>query len=165
VSAAPVAPAPVVFVPVGVVAFAGSRSGSPFGVPAAVAAVVALDLPVAVGCQRGVDSVVRSGVPKLSLAVFRASEPQWSALPVRARFAARTRACVSSADCLLAFAPASGVLGRGTALAVRTAVDRGLPVFVASPVCPVFPVDSSWVAATFSGVSGWACGPSQTALF
>ena len=154
--------APVVFVPVGVVAFAGSRSGSPFGVPAAVAAVVELDLPVAVGCQRGVDSVVRAGVPRTSLAVFRASAPQWSALPVPARFAARTRACVSSASCLLAFAPESGVLGVGTALAVSVALERGLPVFVASSVCPV---GSGWVAASFSGVSGWAFLPSQTALF
>ena len=154
--------APVVFVPSGVVAFAGSRSGSPFGVPAAVAAVVALGLPVSVGCQRGVDSVVRSGVPASSLTVFRASAPAWSALPVPARFAARTRACVSSASCLLAFAPASGVLGRGTALAVGIARQRGLPVFVASPVCPV---GSGWVAASFVGVSGWAVLPSQTALF
>lgn len=159
------AAAPVVFAPAGVVAFAGSRSGSPFGVSAAVAAVVALGLPVAVGCQRGVDSVVRAGVPGASLTVFRASAPAWSALPVRARFAARTVACVSSASCLLAFAPQSGVLGVGTALAVSTALDRGLPVFVASPVAPVGAAGFTWVAATFSGICGWAVLPSQTRIF
>ena len=159
---AAVVAAPVAFSPAGVVAFAGSRSGSPFGVSAAVAAVVALGLPVAVGCQRGVDAVVRAGVPAASLSVFRASAPAWSALPVPARFAARTRACVSSASCLLAFAPASGVLGRGTALAVGIARQRGLPVFVASSVCPV---GSGWVAASFAGVSGWAVLPSQTRIF
>lgn len=154
--------APVVFEPAGVVAFSGSRSGSPFGVPAAVAAVVALGLPVVVGCQRGVDSVVRSTVPPESLTVFSASDPQWSAMPVPVRFAARTRECVTAASCLLAFAPESGELGRGTALAVGIALKRGLPVFVASPLCPL---GSGWVAASFAGVSGWAVVPSQTALF
>lgn len=148
------------FVPVGVVAFSGSRWGSPFGVAACAAAVVYSGFPVAVGCQRGVDSVVRSCAP--SATVFSVSSPQFSHLPVRARFAARTVACVSSANCLLAFAPESGVLGAGTGLAVRTAVSRGLPVFVASSVCPA---GSGWVASSFAGVSGWAFAPAQSSLF
>ena len=47
----------------GIVAFAGSRYGSPFGVPSAVGAVLAAGGSVRVGCARGVDQCVRTLVP------------------------------------------------------------------------------------------------------
>lgn len=150
------------FVPVGQVAFAGSRWGSPFGVLTCALEVVRSGHSVSVGCQRGVDSVVRSAVPSASLTVFEYLAPEFSHLPVQAALAARTRACVLSANCLLAFAPESGVLGRGTSLAVSTAVAAGLPVFVVSPTAPA---GAGWVQSSFAGVSGWSFMPSQTALF
>jgi len=154
------------FIASGVVAFSGSRHGSPFGINECVMHVVLkLHLPVAVGCQRGVDAVVRFVVANCggTGVVHSVGEEQYKHLPIRARYAARTVACVSSANCLLAFAPESGVLGIGTALAVRTALKLGLPVFVAAPVAPV--VGSGWVAASFAGVSGWSWHPVQESLF
>ena len=110
------------------VAFAGSRYGSPFSVTVAVEAVLAAGGSIRVGCARGVDQCVRSLVPDSSLVVISASE--LAHLPKRAALAVRTRAVVSGAQCLLAFPSANG-LGKGTNLAINTALEIVLPVWVA----------------------------------
>lgn len=143
------------FVPVGVVAFAGARRGcSPAPVFTALSAVLGAGHSVSVGCQNGVDSVVRFNTPADLLTVF--SVNRFPELSARSALAARTVACVRSSNCLLAFPASGGVLGRGTGLAVRTAVSGGLPVFVAGSVRPV---GAGWSASSFAGVSGWAFSP------
>lgn len=145
----------------GAVAFAGSRHGSPFAVAPFVAAVAAAGGSVRVGCARGVDAAVRVACP--SAAVFVARE-LFPSLPVPAALASRTRVVVSGASALLVFPPAGGVLGRGSALAVRSAVAAGLPVWCAGAVCPV---GSGWVRFSLCGVAGWACfsATAQRSLF
>lgn len=143
----------------GIVALAGSRYGSPFSVPAVVAGVLTAGGSVRVGCARGVDQCVRSLVPSPSLVVVSVSE--FAHLPVRAALATRTRAIVSGAQCLLAFPAASG-LGKGTNLAINTALELVLPVWVAGPNCPV---GIGWTPYTLFGVLGWLCNPSQASLF
>ena len=144
----------------GVVAFAGSRYGSPFGVPTFVSGVLAAGGFIRVGCARGVDACVRGIVPCSSLVVVSASE--FSGLPVSAALAVRTRAVVSGSQCLLAFPAASRVLGKGTGLAVSTALELSLPVWVAGPVCPI---GIGWKSWELFGVAGWLCIPLQVGLF
>ena len=144
----------------GVVAFAGSRYGSPFGVPAVVSGTLAAGGFVRVGCARGVDACVRGFVPCSSLVVVSVSD--FSHLPIRAALASRTQAVVSGSQCLLAFPLSNGVLGKGTAIAVNTALKLGLPVWVAGPVCPV---GFGWKSSGLFGVSGWLCSSFQTGLF
>ena len=110
----------------GIVAFAGSRYGSPFGVGPVVSGVLAAGGFIRVGCAQGVDACVRSLVPCSSLVVVSASE--FSRLPVSAALAVRTKAVVSGSQCLLAFPATGGVLGKGTAIAVSTALELSLPV-------------------------------------
>ena len=144
----------------GIVAFAGSRYGSPFGVPAVISGVLAAGGSVRVGCARGVDACVRSLVPASRLAVISVSD--FSHLSIRAALASRTCAVVSSSQCVLAFPAASGVLGKGTGLAVTTALKFGLPVWVAGPICPI---GIGWKSQELFGVSGWLCMPLQVGLF
>ena len=144
----------------GIVAFAGSRYGSPFGVSSVVAGVLAAGGFVRVGCARGVDQCVRGFVPSPRLVVVSASE--FSHLPFRAALVVRTRAVVSGASCLLAFPSACGVLGKGTGLAVSVAIELSLPVWVAGPVCPS---GIGWKSCELFGVGGWLCMPLQTSLF
>ena len=144
----------------GVVAFAGSRYGSPFGVGSVVSGVLAAGGFVRVGCAQGVDACVRGLVPCSSLVVVSASE--FFGLSVSAALAVRTRAVVSGSQCLLAFPLSSGVLGKGTAIAVSTALDLSLPVWVAGPVCPV---GFGWKSSGLFGVAGWLYMPLQIGLF
>ncbi len=144
----------------GVVAFAGSRHGSPFGVPVLVSGVLAAEGSVRVGCAQGVDACVRSLVPSSSLAVVSVSD--YSHLPIRVALASRTRAVVSGSQCLLAFPPVGGVLGKGTGLAVNVALELSLPVWVAGPVCPI---GIGWKSLELFGIVGWLCIPLQVGLF
>lgn len=142
----------------GVVAFAGSRSLPVAFAPlvARVAAgVVASGRVVAVGCCVGVDAVVLASVPAASVRCFAAfgvggvgacslsavalvaalpvSSVSWFAggslaVPLPARLAARTSAVVGAASvCAAVFF--SSPSSRGSFLAARAAVRRGLPVF------------------------------------
>ena len=144
----------------GTVAFAGSRYGSPFGVGSVVSGVLAAGGSVRVGCARGVDACVRDLVPVSRLEVVSISE--FSHLPIRVALASRTRAVVSSSQCLLAFPLSGGVLGKGTGLAVSTALELGLPVWVAGPVCPV---GFGWKSLELFGVVGWLYTSFQIGLF
>ena len=144
----------------GVVAFAGSRYGSPFGVPAVVSGVLAAGGSVRVGCARGVDTCVQELVPCSSLSVVSVSD--YSHLPIRVALASRTRAVVSGSQCLLAFPSASGVLGKGTELAVTTALEFELPLWVAGPICPT---GIGWKSLGLFGISGWLYLPCQPRLF
>jgi len=98
----------------GVVAFAGSRHGSPFPVAPLVSAVLAAGGSVRVGCAPGVDAVVRSCC-LLAVVVRASSFPG----PPRARLAARTRVVVAGASALCVFPPAGGALGPGSSLTTR----------------------------------------------
>ena len=144
----------------GTAAFAGSRHGSPFGVPAVVSGVLAAGGFVRVGCARGVDACVRSLVPTSQLEVVSISD--YSHLPTRVALATRTKAVVSGAQCLLAFPPVGGVLGKGTELAISTALELSLPVWFAGPICPV---GLGWKSLELFGVDGWLYMPSQPSLF
>ena len=144
----------------GIVAFAGSRHGSPFGLPVVVSGVLAAGCFVRVGCARGVDTCVREIVPCSRLEVVSISD--YSHLPIRAALATRTKAVVSGAQCLLAFPPAGGVLGKGTGLAVSVALELSLPVWAAGPVCPT---GIGWKSWELFGVDGWLYIPLQTRLF
>ena len=128
--------------------------------PAVISGVLAAGGSVRVGCARGVDACVRSLVPCSSLVVVSASE--FSGLSVSAALAVRTRAVVSGSQCLLAFPAASGVLGKGTGLAVSTALELSLPVWVAGPICPI---GIGWKSWELFGISGWLCIPLQLGLF
>ncbi len=144
----------------GIVAFAGSRHGSPFGVPAVVTGVLAAGGFVRVGCARGVDACVHSLVPTSQLEVVSISD--YSHLPIQVALATRTRAVVSGSQCLLAFPTVGGALGKGTGLAVSMALELYLPVWVAGPVCPI---GIGWKSCELFGVVGWLCIPLQIGLF
>ena len=145
----------------GIVAFAGSRYGSPFGVPAAVGAVLAAGGSLRVGCVRGVDQCVRTLVPNPHLVVVSTSDSEFSHLPVKAALVMRTRAIVKNAHCLLAFPAASG-LGKGTNLAINTALELVLPIWVAGFNSPT---GKGWTPHFLFNVSGWLYIPCQTRLF
>lgn len=138
----------------GVVAFAGSRRGSPFPVAPVVSAVLGAGGSVRVGCAAGVDAAVRSCCP--SAVVVRASSFPG---PPSARLAARTRAVVAEASALCVFPPASGSLGRGSSLALRCALSAGLPVWCAGPR-PSVP--ASWSPLRLAGVPGFVCLPAPS---
>ena len=53
--------------------------------------------------------------------------------------------------------PPSGPLGPGSALALRLAQSRRVPVFFAGPAAPAAP--GPWSPATVAGVSGWLWSP------
>ena len=144
----------------GIAAFAGSRHGSPFGVPAVVTGVLAAGGFVRVGCARGVDARVREIVPSSQLTVVSVSD--YSHLPIQAALATRTRVVVSASQCLLAFPAAGSVLGRGTGLAVSVATELSLPVWLAGPVCPT---GFGWKSWELFGVAGWLHKPLQDRLF
>ena len=144
----------------GIVAFAGSRYGSPFGVSSVVSGVLAAGGFVRVGCARGVDACVRSLVPTSRLEIVSISD--YSHLPIQAALATRTRAVVSSSQCLLAFPAAGGILGKGTGLAVSVALELSLPVWLAGPVCPI---GIGWKPWGLFGVDGWLYMPLQIGLF
>lgn len=135
----------------GIVAFAGSRHGSPFPVAPVVSAVLAAGGSVRVGCAPGVDAAVRSCCS--SAVVVRASSFSG---PPRARLAARTRAVVAGASAICVFPPADGSLGPGSSLAVRCALSADLPVWCAGPRPSVA---ASWSPLRLAGLPGWVCWP------
>ncbi len=143
----------------GVVAFAGSRHGSPWPVSPVVAAVRAAGGSVRVGCARGVDQAVRSAA---GASVVVVSASAWSHLPPRAALAVRTRAVVAGGSSLCVFPPASGILGPGSALALSVALEHGLCVWVAGTVSPR---GCGWVPLAVAGVPGFAILPVQAVLF
>lgn len=151
----------------GVVAFAGSRHGSPWPVAPVVRLVRASGGSVRVGCAAGVDAAVRSACP--GAVVVRAAAFSG---PPAARLARRTRAVVLGsaslglprASALLVFPPAGGApaLGPGSSLALRLALSGGLAVWVAGGVRPA---GSGWQKVALAGVPGWWLEPVQAALF
>ena len=138
----------------GVVAFSGSRHGSPFPVAPVVSAVLSSGGSVRVGCAAGVDATVRSCCP-LAVVVRASSFPG----PPRARLAARTRAVVAGASALCVFPPAGGSLGPGSSLALRYALSTGLAVWCAGPR-PSVP--ASWSPLRLAGVPGFVYLPAPS---
>ncbi|MGI8911236.1 MAG: hypothetical protein ACR2JR_11890 [Rubrobacteraceae bacterium] len=138
----------------GIVAFAGSRSGSPFPVSSVISAVFSAGGSVRVGCAPGVDAAVRAACP--SAVVLRASSFSG---PSRVRLAARTCAVVAGASALVVFPPAGGGLGPGSLLAVSEALRRGLPVWCAGsrPAVP-----ASWSPLSLAGLPGFVCLPAPS---
>lgn len=141
-----------------VVAFAGSRHGSPWPVAPVVKLVVASGGTVRVGDQRGVDAEVRRACPKA--VVVRVD---WFSGPhYRARLARRTQAVVlghpalglGRASFLIVFPPEGGApaLGPGSSLAMRLALGAGIPVWVAGEPRPSGP---GWEPLELAGVPGW----------
>ncbi len=143
----------------GSVAFAGSRYGSPWAVAPVVAAVLSAGGSVRVGCARGVDLSVRVAAGASAVVVAASA---WSYLPPRVALSVRTRAVVSGASALVVFPPVSGVLGPGSALALSTALELGLPVWVAGSARPA---GSGWSPLALAGVPGFECVPAQPCLF
>jgi NAD(P)H-hydrate repair Nnr-like enzyme with NAD(P)H-hydrate dehydratase domain len=133
----------------GVVAFAGSRHGSPFPVLPVVSAVLAAGGVVRVGCARGVDAAVRATAPN-AVTLEAKNFPGVAAM----QLAARTRAVVAGAHALVLFPPGSGVLGPGSTLALECALKASLPVWVAGRRAP----SSAWSALNLAGVPGWFLG-------
>nr|UVZ00223.1 Hypothetical protein [synthetic construct] len=143
----------------GAVAIVGSRHGSPYRPDSFAAAVVAAGGSVVTGCARGVDhaaataaaaAMQRVHAHPASLRVFRAAGH------TPADLAARTRQVIHAAAAVAVFPP-SGPLGPGSALALRLAQSRRVPVFFAGPTAPAAP--GPWSPATVAGVSGWLWSP------
>lgn len=132
------------------IAIVGSRHGSPFGVSQFARAVATAGGQVVTGCARGVDSAAAAAAAAAGrpATIYRAASQSPAAL------ATRTRLVVSAAAAVAVFPPAGGAaaLGPGSALALRLALRRGVPVFVAGPSAPA---GAGWSAATVAGVSGW----------
>ena len=133
----------------GVVAFAGSRHGSPFLVAPVVAAVLEAGGSIRVGCARGVDAAVRATAPN---AVTLEAKNFTGVAAMQ--LAARTRAVVSGAHALVLFPPVSGVFGPGSTLALEYALKASIPVWVAGDRAP----SSAWSVLDLAGVPGWFLG-------
>ncbi|WP_295814401.1 hypothetical protein [uncultured Deinococcus sp.] len=138
----------------GAVAIVGSRHGSPYGVAAFAQFVICGGGQVITGCAPGVDHAAAAAAGAAmqaahahpaSLQIVRAQGGQAWAL------ARRTHDVVRRAVCVAIFPPAGGVLGPGSALALRLAQARGLAVFVAGPHAPA----PDWQAFKVGSVSGW----------
>lgn len=138
----------------GIVAFAGSRHGSPFPASSVVAAVLSSGGSVCVGCAAGVDAAVRYCCS--SAVVVRASSFSG---PPRARLAARTRVVVSGASALCVFPPAGGFLGPGSTLAIRCALSCDLPVWCAGSRPSI---SAPWSPLRLADVLGFVCLPSPS---
>lgn len=156
--------APPAFPLAGVVAFAGSRHGSPFAPAPVVAAVLGAGGTVRVGCACGVDQAVRAaavGAPAGALCVLHAVDFGRGA----GALVARTRAVVGhpSVEALCLFPPASGLLGPGSSLALSVALERGVPVWCAG----ARPEGRGWSSLALAGVPGFVCLSSlvQVSLF
>lgn len=133
------------------VAVVGSRHGSPYPVAQFAAAVVQAGGQVVTGCARGVDSAAAA-------AAARAGRPatiHLAASQLPRDLAARTRQVIHAAAAVAIFPPA-GTLGPGSALALRTAQARRVPVFFAGPAAPAA---AGWSPAVVGGVPGWCWSP------
>ena len=133
----------------GVVAFAGSRHGSPFPVLPVVSAVLEAGGSIRVGCACGVDAAVRAVAPN-AVMLEAQNFPGVAAV----QLAARTRAVVSGAHALVLFPPVSGVFGPGSTLALEYALKASIPVWVAGDRAP----SSAWSVLDLAGVPGWFLG-------
>ena len=155
------------------VAIVGSRHGSPYGVAQFATAVIRAGGHVLTGCAAGVDRCAASAAAAAGARVTRVPAlGAWPSRPVASRvvvaadqspaaLATRTRCVITAAAAVAVFPPAGGALGPGSALALRLALSRGVPVFVAGPLAPA---RSGWAAATVAGVAGWLHLPAP-ALF
>ena len=140
----------------GWVAVAGSRRGSPWSPAPVLALVRAAGGRVRVGDAAGVDAAVRALCPDARVLSARAFPG-----PPRAALARRTRAVVLGpppADLLLVFPPAGGApaLGPGSSLALRLALEAGLPAWVAGEPRPP---GALWRPLALAGVPGWVHPP------
>jgi len=140
----------------GWVAVAGSRRGSPWSPAPVLALVRAAGGRVRVGDAAGVDAAVRALCPDARVLSARAFPG-----PPRAALARRTRAVVLGpppADLLLVFPPAGGApaLGPGSSLALRVALEAGLPAWVAGEPRPS---GALWRPLALAGVPGWVHPP------
>lgn len=161
-------PAPA-FPLAGVVAVVGSRHGSPYSPAQLAAAVVGAGASLVTGCASGVDHTAASAAAAAAgVAPLRLLPPQYLALSTMPRvlvcraggrtaadLATRTRHVVSFASAVIICPPAGGQLGPGSALALRTAQARALPVFCAGPVPPA----PGFQPAAVAGVPGWSWLP------
>lgn len=134
------------------VAVAGSRHGTPYAVAPVLAALVSAGVIVRTGCARGVDALARAGVPCGQLCVLDAQD--FKGANFAQQLANRTVAVVMGAGALVVFPGADGI-GRGSALAIATALRVGLPCWVAG----VAPSGHGWQPLALAGVAGWACVP------
>lgn len=132
---------------VGAVAVVGSRHGSPFAVAPVIGAILAAGGSVRTGCALGVDSLA-AALAGSGCVVLRASS--FPAFSMAASLALRTRAVVCGACAVCVFPSASGI-GSGSALAISTALEHGLSVFVAG----VRPSGAAWQPCSVAGVAGW----------
>ena len=89
----------------GVVAFAGSRHGSPFPVVPVVLAVLAAGGCIRVGCARGVDTAVRAVVPN-AVTLEAKNFPGVAAV----QLAARTRVVLRRWHCFRLLRVCSGLV-------------------------------------------------------
>ena len=134
------------------VAVVGSRHGTLYAVAPVLAALVAAGVTVRTGCARGVDALARAGVSHDQLCVF--SVQDFAGADLAQRLAVRTVAVVTGASAVVVF-PGVGGIGRGSALAIATALRLGLPVWVAG----IAPSAHGWQPLTLAGVVGWVCVP------
>ena len=159
-------PQPAPFLRPAAVAVVGSRHGSPYGVAQFVTALVTVGGTVRTGCAAGVDTaaltaVAPAGGTFATVRVPATHAPAGGHVQVMAQarspqgLAIRTRLVVAHAQALAVFPPAGGAaaLGPGSLVALREALRRALPVFVAGPTPPS--IGDCWQPYTVVGVPGW----------
>lgn len=157
-----------------VLGFSGSRSVVPPVLGSVLLLAVGSSTPVFVGCARGVDAAVRSGLPASRVRVFRVSGLG------RGAFAARSAAFVSalasaggvlfsfpSAGCPSGLVPAASASrcfsgsGSGSWASLAFAVGLGVPAFVWLPAGVVPP--AAWGFVSLGG-GWWSLSPSVVQL-
>jgi len=134
-------------------------------VPAVPGALGRLSVFAAFG-PGGAGACSLSAVGVVAAAAQAGASVRWwagggAAVPLRGRLAARSAACVRSAQALVLFSPGAGSL----AAALPAALAAGLPVFVFAPSAPS--CVGGWVAGSFAGQACWARAGAgqQLALF
>jgi len=137
------------------IAIAGSRYGSPYPVSPVVAFIKSSGGSIITGCAKGVDLAVRQADPTAQ--VLKASSFGYG----KYSFAKRTKAVVSASTALILFPPSSAVLGRGSTLALNTALSLNLPIWQAGPNPPA----KNWQAYSIANQQGYLLLPNQTAIF
>jgi len=137
------------------IAIAGSRYGSPYPVSPVVALIKASGGSIITGCAKGVDLAVRQADPTAQ--VLKASSFGYG----KYSFAKRTKAVVSQANALILFPPQTNQLGRGSTLALNTALSLNLPIWQAGPQQPA----KNWQPYTIAKQTGYLLLPTQTPIF
>lgn len=155
-----------------VLGFSGSRSVVPPVLGSVLSLAAGSSAPVFVGCARGVDAAVRSGLPASRVRVFRVSGLG------RGAFAARSAAFVSalasaggvlfsfpSAGCPSGLVPAASRCfsgsGSGSWASLAFAVGLGVPAFVWLPAGVAPP--AAWGFVSLGG-GWWSLSPSIVQL-